>query len=108
MHPALAPREKHGRQGGVGLLLFGPQESLCFVPQEQESQRKEPSRTSEEDNCEKREQVAQQAFVFGQNLRDRVKVRGQLGALGLRRGAVQCLEGPCRAWRLQGRPPSGP
>uniref|UniRef100_G3SPC5 Ran-binding protein 3 n=1 Tax=Loxodonta africana TaxID=9785 RepID=G3SPC5_LOXAF len=32
------------------------------------------SNTSEEENCEKKEQVAQQAFVFGQNLRDRVKL----------------------------------
>ncbi|XP_014651519.1 PREDICTED: ran-binding protein 3 isoform X1 [Ceratotherium simum simum] len=42
--------------------------------EEKEPQRDEPSNPSEEDNCEKKEQVAQQAFVFGQNLRDRVKL----------------------------------
>lgn len=45
--------------------------------QEKEPQRNESSNTSEEENCEKKEQVAQQAFVFGQNLRDRVKVSEQ-------------------------------
>lgn len=34
--------------------------------------------TSEEGHCEE-EQVAPQAFVFGQNLRDRVKVFGLVG-----------------------------
>uniref|UniRef100_A0A8D0ZXR2 Ran-binding protein 3 n=1 Tax=Sus scrofa TaxID=9823 RepID=A0A8D0ZXR2_PIG len=42
--------------------------------EEKESQKNESSNTSEEENCEKKEQVAQQAFVFGQNLRDRVKL----------------------------------
>ncbi|XP_046540948.1 ran-binding protein 3 isoform X1 [Equus quagga] len=44
------------------------------APEEKEPQRNESSNTSEEENCEKKEQVAQQAFVFGQNLRDRVKL----------------------------------
>lgn len=44
------------------------------APEEKEPQKNESSSTSEEDNCEKKEQVAQQAFVFGQNLRDRVKL----------------------------------
>ncbi|XP_049732489.1 ran-binding protein 3 isoform X4 [Elephas maximus indicus] len=42
--------------------------------EEKEPQKNESSNTSEEENCEKKEQVAQQAFVFGQNLRDRVKL----------------------------------
>ncbi|XP_059552972.1 ran-binding protein 3 isoform X8 [Myotis daubentonii] len=44
------------------------------APEEKEPQKNESSSTSEEDSCEKKEQVAQQAFVFGQNLRDRVKL----------------------------------
>ncbi|XP_037680216.1 ran-binding protein 3 isoform X2 [Choloepus didactylus] len=44
------------------------------APEEKEPQKNESSSTSEEENCEKKEQVAQQAFVFGQNLRDRVKL----------------------------------
>ncbi|XP_016053387.1 PREDICTED: ran-binding protein 3 isoform X5 [Miniopterus natalensis] len=44
------------------------------APEEKEPQKNESSNTSEEDNCEKKEQAAQQAFVFGQNLRDRVKL----------------------------------
>ncbi|XP_058513790.1 ran-binding protein 3 isoform X2 [Ochotona princeps] len=53
-----------------------PSEYADDAQTHEESQRKEPSRTSEEEeeDCEKREQVAQQAFVFGQNLRDRVKL----------------------------------
>uniref|UniRef100_A0A7M4F5Z7 Ran-binding protein 3 n=1 Tax=Crocodylus porosus TaxID=8502 RepID=A0A7M4F5Z7_CROPO len=39
-----------------------------------ECQKKELNSTTEDDNYEKPEQNAQQAFVFGQNLRDRVKV----------------------------------
>ncbi|XP_058393894.1 ran-binding protein 3 isoform X3 [Diceros bicornis minor] len=42
--------------------------------EEKEPPRGEPSNPSEEDSCEQKEQVAQQAFVFGQNLRDRVKL----------------------------------
>ncbi|KAM5188250.1 ran-binding protein 3 isoform 3-T3 [Callospermophilus lateralis] len=42
--------------------------------EEKEPQKNESSNTSEEENCEKKDQVAQQAFVFGQNLRDRVKL----------------------------------
>ncbi|XP_054418086.1 ran-binding protein 3 isoform X2 [Pteronotus mesoamericanus] len=42
--------------------------------EEKEPQKNESSNTSEEDNCERKEQVAQKAFVFGQNLRDRVKL----------------------------------
>ncbi|KAK2496511.1 hypothetical protein MC885_018855, partial [Smutsia gigantea] len=44
------------------------------VQEEKEPQKNESSNTCEEENCEKKEQVAQQAFVFGQNLRDRVKL----------------------------------
>ncbi|XP_036740723.2 ran-binding protein 3 isoform X8 [Manis pentadactyla] len=44
------------------------------VQEEKEPQKNESSNTSEEENCEKKEQIAQQAFVFGQNLRDRVKL----------------------------------
>ncbi|KAM4884201.1 ran-binding protein 3 isoform 6-T6 [Sylvia borin] len=39
-----------------------------------ECQRKESNNTSDDDSCEKAELNAQQAFVFGQNLRDRVKL----------------------------------
>ncbi|NXB27881.1 RANB3 protein, partial [Eulacestoma nigropectus] len=39
-----------------------------------ECQKKESSNTSDDDSCEKAELNAQQAFVFGQNLRDRVKL----------------------------------
>ncbi|NXA13781.1 RANB3 protein, partial [Sapayoa aenigma] len=39
-----------------------------------ECQKKESNNTSDDDNCEKAELNAQQAFVFGQNLRDRVKL----------------------------------
>ncbi|KAG3280629.1 ran-binding protein 3 isoform X11 [Ictidomys tridecemlineatus] len=42
--------------------------------EEKEPQKNESSNTSEEENCEKKDQVAQQSFVFGQNLRDRVKL----------------------------------
>nr|XP_019566335.1 PREDICTED: ran-binding protein 3 isoform X1 [Rhinolophus sinicus] len=44
------------------------------APEEKEPQQNECSNVSEEDSREKKEQVAQQAFVFGQNLRDRVKL----------------------------------
>ncbi|NXO29071.1 RANB3 protein, partial [Cisticola juncidis] len=39
-----------------------------------ECQKKESNNTSDDDSCEKTELNAQQAFVFGQNLRDRVKL----------------------------------
>ncbi|XP_040983801.1 ran-binding protein 3 isoform X2 [Aquila chrysaetos chrysaetos] len=39
-----------------------------------ECQKKESNSTSDDDSCEKAELNAQQAFVFGQNLRDRVKL----------------------------------
>ncbi|NXW49935.1 RANB3 protein, partial [Nyctiprogne leucopyga] len=39
-----------------------------------ECQKKESNNTLDEDSCEKAELNAQQAFVFGQNLRDRVKL----------------------------------
>ncbi|XP_040485439.1 ran-binding protein 3 isoform X8 [Ursus americanus] len=45
--------------------------------EEKEPQKNESSDTCEEENCEKKEQVAQQAFVFGQNLRDRVKLTNE-------------------------------
>ncbi|XP_010291261.1 PREDICTED: ran-binding protein 3, partial [Phaethon lepturus] len=38
------------------------------------SQKRESNSTSDDDSCEKVELNAQQAFVFGQNLRDRVKL----------------------------------
>ncbi|XP_068938953.1 ran-binding protein 3 isoform X5 [Petaurus breviceps papuanus] len=41
---------------------------------EKEPQKHESSNTSEEETCERKKQIAQQAFVFGQNLRDRVKL----------------------------------
>nr|KAF6402256.1 RAN binding protein 3 [Rousettus aegyptiacus] len=44
------------------------------APEEKEPQKTESSNTSEEDSCEEKEQVPQPAFVFGQNLRDRVKL----------------------------------
>ncbi|XP_039734410.1 ran-binding protein 3 isoform X5 [Pteropus medius] len=44
------------------------------APEEKEPQKTESSNTSEEDSCEEKEPVPQQAFVFGQNLRDRVKL----------------------------------
>ncbi|XP_068836808.1 ran-binding protein 3 isoform X6 [Capricornis sumatraensis] len=44
------------------------------APALEKSQRNESSNASEEENCEKKEQGTQQAFVFGQNLRDRVKL----------------------------------
>ncbi|NXD14215.1 RANB3 protein, partial [Nothocercus nigrocapillus] len=39
-----------------------------------ECQKKDSNNTSDDDSCEKAELSAQQAFVFGQNLRDRVKL----------------------------------
>ncbi|XP_057274714.1 ran-binding protein 3 isoform X2 [Pezoporus wallicus] len=39
-----------------------------------ECQKKESNNTADDDSCEKAELNAQQAFVFGQNLRDRVKL----------------------------------
>ncbi|KFV14945.1 Ran-binding protein 3, partial [Pterocles gutturalis] len=39
-----------------------------------ECQKKESNNTSDDDSCEKAELNAHQAFVFGQNLRDRVKL----------------------------------
>ncbi|KFP69407.1 Ran-binding protein 3, partial [Acanthisitta chloris] len=44
------------------------------VTDSRECQKKEPSNTSDDDSSEKAELNAQQAFVFGQNLRDRVKL----------------------------------
>ncbi|XP_032321689.1 ran-binding protein 3 isoform X7 [Camelus ferus] len=42
--------------------------------EEKEPQKNASNSTSEEEDCGKREQAALQAFVFGQNLRDRVKL----------------------------------
>ncbi|NXP78379.1 RANB3 protein, partial [Ramphastos sulfuratus] len=39
-----------------------------------ECQKRDPSSASDDDSCEKAELNTQQAFVFGQNLRDRVKL----------------------------------
>ncbi|NWV79949.1 RANB3 protein, partial [Dasyornis broadbenti] len=44
------------------------------VAELRECQKKESNNTSDDDSCEKAELNAQQAFVFGQNLRDRVKL----------------------------------
>ncbi|XP_056678495.1 ran-binding protein 3 isoform X13 [Monodelphis domestica] len=41
---------------------------------EKDPQKNESSNTSEDETCERKKQIAQQAFVFGQNLRDRVKL----------------------------------
>ncbi|XP_072458067.1 ran-binding protein 3 isoform X18 [Notamacropus eugenii] len=41
---------------------------------EKETQKNESSNTSKDETCERKKQIAQQAFVFGQNLRDRVKL----------------------------------
>ncbi|XP_023373739.1 ran-binding protein 3 isoform X4 [Otolemur garnettii] len=56
-----------------------PQGLLAATPssQEKEPQKNESGNTYEEENCEKKEQAAQQAFVFGQNLRDRVKLMNE-------------------------------
>lgn len=43
-----------------------------------ECQKRDPSSASDDDSCEKAELNTQQAFVFGQNLRDRVKVNSCL------------------------------
>ncbi|XP_074165054.1 ran-binding protein 3 isoform X10 [Sminthopsis crassicaudata] len=51
--------------------LRNPSES---VDKEKEPQKNESSNTSEDETCERKKQIAQQAFVFGQNLRDRVKL----------------------------------
>ncbi|XP_023394366.1 ran-binding protein 3 [Pteropus vampyrus] len=62
------------------------------APEEKEPQKTESSNTSEEDSCEEKEPVPQQAFVFGQNLRDRVKVRAQgPGELWARDSIFACL-----------------
>ncbi|NXG42975.1 RANB3 protein, partial [Psilopogon haemacephalus] len=42
--------------------------------QAEECQKRDPSSASDDDSCEKAELNTQQAFVFGQNLRDRVKL----------------------------------
>ncbi|XP_061046635.1 ran-binding protein 3 isoform X7 [Eubalaena glacialis] len=41
---------------------------------EEKDSQKDESSSAPEERCEKRERAAQQAFVFGQNLRDRVKL----------------------------------
>uniref|UniRef100_A0A8C4JI11 Ran-binding protein 3 n=1 Tax=Dromaius novaehollandiae TaxID=8790 RepID=A0A8C4JI11_DRONO len=46
----------------------------CKFHKVRECQKKESNNTSDDDSCEKAELNAQQAFVFGQNLRDRVKL----------------------------------
>uniref|UniRef100_A0A7N4PZ91 Ran-binding protein 3 n=1 Tax=Sarcophilus harrisii TaxID=9305 RepID=A0A7N4PZ91_SARHA len=51
--------------------LRNPSES---ADKEKEPQKNESSNTSEDETCERKKQIAQQAFVFGQNLRDRVKL----------------------------------
>ncbi|XP_074059896.1 ran-binding protein 3 isoform X1 [Macrotis lagotis] len=51
--------------------LRSPSES---ADKEKEPQKNESSNTSEDETCERKKQIAQQAFIFGQNLRDRVKL----------------------------------
>ncbi|XP_036610509.1 ran-binding protein 3 isoform X1 [Trichosurus vulpecula] len=51
--------------------LRNPSES---ADKEKDPQKNESSNTSEDETCERKKQIAQQAFVFGQNLRDRVKL----------------------------------
>nr|XP_060640857.1 ran-binding protein 3 isoform X2 [Anolis sagrei ordinatus] len=55
-----------------------PTRTAAKSPDPQEMEKpcplKESSNTSEAERCEKAEQNAQQSFVFGQNLRDRVKL----------------------------------
>ncbi|KAL4663550.1 hypothetical protein H8957_013682 [Semnopithecus entellus] len=46
---------------------------VCAL-EEKEPQKNESSNASEEEACEKKDPATQQAFVFGQNLRDRVKL----------------------------------
>ncbi|XP_007993142.1 ran-binding protein 3 isoform X4 [Chlorocebus sabaeus] len=48
-------------------------DEVC-APEEKEPQKNESSNASEEEACEKKDPATQQAFVFGQNLRDRVKL----------------------------------
>ncbi|XP_054981713.1 ran-binding protein 3 isoform X5 [Sorex araneus] len=51
-----------------------PSEAEARAPEERESQSQEPGGAWEEENGERKESGASQAFVFGQNLRDRVKL----------------------------------
>ncbi|XP_011822796.1 PREDICTED: ran-binding protein 3 isoform X4 [Cercocebus atys] len=48
-------------------------DEVCAL-EEKEPQKNESSNASEEEACEKKGPATQQAFVFGQNLRDRVKL----------------------------------
>uniref|UniRef100_A0A2I3TWC2 Ran-binding protein 3 n=1 Tax=Pan troglodytes TaxID=9598 RepID=A0A2I3TWC2_PANTR len=48
-------------------------DEVCAL-EEKEPQKNESSNASEEEACEKKDPATQQAFVFGQNLRDRVKL----------------------------------
>uniref|UniRef100_A0A2I3GRD0 Ran-binding protein 3 n=1 Tax=Nomascus leucogenys TaxID=61853 RepID=A0A2I3GRD0_NOMLE len=48
-------------------------DEVCAL-EEKEPQKNESSNASEEEACEKKDVATQQAFVFGQNLRDRVKL----------------------------------
>nr|XP_035142737.1 ran-binding protein 3 isoform X13 [Callithrix jacchus] len=48
-------------------------DEVCAL-EEKEPQKNESGNASEEEACEKKDPATQQAFVFGQNLRDRVKL----------------------------------
>ncbi|ELK19444.1 Ran-binding protein 3 [Pteropus alecto] len=69
-----------GLPASLFLLVLAPPQmtlslgTLTTGDAEKELQKTESSNTSEEDSCEEKEPVPQQAFVFGQNLRDRVKL----------------------------------
>ena len=56
------------------VLIINKAKLFNFFLQAGECQKKESNSTSDDDSGEKAELNAQQAFVFGQNLRDRVKV----------------------------------
>ncbi|NXP31361.1 RANB3 protein, partial [Leiothrix lutea] len=55
-------------------LKSSDSEDKVSIGSKAECQKKESNSTSDDESCEKAELNAQQAFVFGQNLRDRVKL----------------------------------
>ncbi|XP_023373740.1 ran-binding protein 3 isoform X6 [Otolemur garnettii] len=68
--PAAAP-------GNIAQRSLSESADEACTLEEKEPQKNESGNTYEEENCEKKEQAAQQAFVFGQNLRDRVKLMNE-------------------------------
>ncbi|XP_069864438.1 ran-binding protein 3 isoform X6 [Dipodomys merriami] len=66
-------QQLEGRGPGVWLAEVHPRHGR----QEQEPQENECGGTCGEESCEGRERATQQAFVFGQNLRDRVKLMNE-------------------------------